>query len=126
MNEQIRGVSFPFHINPASGSVRMTSGDEKLKENILHLLQTAIGERIMNRDYGAGLRQLLHDPNNDALKAIVQHQIGKSIGQLEPRVALQSIDVEQEGATLLISVQYLVRRTGQVQQVSVPLAFGGV
>ena len=56
---------------------------------------------------------------------IVQHQIGKTIGQFEPRVTLQSIEVTQEEATLFIAVQYLVRRTRQVQKVSVPVALGG-
>ena len=65
--------------------VAWTSGPEKLKENIKHILLTGLGERVMRRDYGGGLRQLVHDPNNDALRAIVQHQIAKAIGQWEPR-----------------------------------------
>lgn len=125
MSEQIRGISFPFHINLASGSVGMTSGEEKLKQNIVQLLLTGLGERIMNRSYGTGIRQLLHDPNNDALQAIVQYQVGTTLGQFEPRVLLQSVDVVQDGATLFVTVIYLVRRTRQVQQTSVPIAFGG-
>ena len=62
MSEKYSGFSFPFHID-ASGRVAWTSGPEKLKENIKHILLTGLGERVMRRDYGGGLRQLVHDPN---------------------------------------------------------------
>ena len=64
MNQKINGFSIPFRLNPASGGVVAESGGEKLKENIVHILMTRVGERVMRRKYGGGLRELLHDPNN--------------------------------------------------------------
>lgn len=133
MNERIRGFAFPFRIG-AAGGVAQAEGDEKLKENIAHILLTGVGERVMRRDYGGGLRQLLHDPNNDALRAIVQHQVAKAVGRLEQRVLLQRLDVAQgqglspsvDGEALSISVQYIIRRTRQVQSLSVPVGLGGL
>ena len=126
MSEKIRGFSIPFRIDPASGSVAPESGPEKLKENIIHILLTGVGERVMRRDYGGGIRQLVHDPNNDALRAIVQHQIAKSIGQWEPRVLLQSVTVTQQNGTLVAEIQYVIRRTQEPQSLSVPIGLGGV
>lgn len=133
MDERIRGFAFPFRID-AAGGVSRAEGDEKLKQNIAHLLLTGLGERVMRRDYGGGLRQLLHDPNNEALLAIIQHQVAKAIGRLEQRVLLQRLEVAQgqglspsvDGETLVISVQYVVRRTRQVQSLSVPIGLGGL
>ncbi len=125
MSKDIRGFSIPFRINPAGG-VAQESGPEKLKENIIHILLTGVGERVMRRDYGGGIRQLIHDPNNDALRAIVQRQIAKSIGQWEPRVQLQGLTVSQQEGTLVVELQYVVRRTGQPQSLSVPIGLGGV
>jgi phage baseplate assembly protein W len=125
MSEEIRGFSIPFRIGPGGG-VAQESEAEKLKENIIHILLTGVGERVMRRDYGGGIRQLVHDPNNDALRALVQHQIGKSIGQWEPRVLLQSVTVTQQDSTLIAHVDYIVRRTREPQSVSVPLNLGGV
>jgi phage baseplate assembly protein W len=126
MSEDIRGFSLPFRIDPASGGVVQASGPEKIKENIVHLLLTGVGERVMRRDYGGGLHQLVHDPNNDALRAIVQHQLAKSIGQWEPRVLLQDVTVTQQDGTLVVELRYVIRRTQQPQSVSVPLGLGGV
>jgi phage baseplate assembly protein W len=123
MTSDIRGFAFPFQIDPRTGGVKAESGDEKLSANILHILLTNVGERVMRRSFGGGLRALVQDPNSSALWAIAQHQIGKSIGLLEPRVLLQELNVSQsdDGATLFISVKYLVRRTQEVLRLSVPI-----
>ncbi|TEB07868.1 Gene 25-like lysozyme [Pelotomaculum schinkii] len=125
MSETISGFSFPFRID-SSGRVARTSGPEKLKENIKHILLTGIGERVMRRDYGGGLRQLVHDPNNDALRAIVQHQIGKAIGQWEPGVQIQGVTVTQKDGNLYVEILYLIGRTQQPQSLSVPIGLGGI
>jgi phage baseplate assembly protein W len=125
MSESICGFSFPFRLD-ADGGVAQTSGPEKLKQNLIQLLLTGIGERVMCRDYGGGLRQLVHDPNNDALRAIVQHQITKSIGQWEPRVQVQGMAITQEDGTLFIELFYTIRQTQQPQSLSVPIGLGGV
>ncbi|MCG9967139.1 GPW/gp25 family protein [Pelotomaculum terephthalicicum JT] len=125
MSEDICGFSFPFRID-SSGRVAQTSGPEKLKENIKHILLTGIGERVMRRDYGGGLRQLVHDPNNDALRAIVQHQIAKSIGQWEPRVQVQGVTVTQKDGMFSIEILYVIGHTQQLQSLSVPIGLGGI
>jgi hypothetical protein len=58
--------------------------------------------------------------------AVVQHQIGKSVGLLEPRVLLQTLTLSApsgDDATVNVDVRYVVRRTQAVQSLSVPIAF---
>ena len=66
-----RGFAFPFRFDPLSHGVAWAEGPEKLHDNVMQLLQTNPGERVMRRGYGAGLRDLVQDPNDDALRAIV-------------------------------------------------------
>jgi uncharacterized protein len=124
--EDVRGISIPFRMDPATGGVAQADGPEKIKENLIHLLLTGIGERAMRRDYGGGLQQLVHDPNNDALRAIVAHQVGKSISEAEPRVALQEVAVTQQDGTLVVSIYYVLRETRLPQSLSVPIGLGGI
>jgi phage baseplate assembly protein W len=121
MTEEIRGFSIPFRIDPATRGIAMQSGDEKLKENIIHILLTRIGERAMRRTYGGGVHDMVHDPNNDALRALAQHQIAQAISQWEPRVLLQNTEITQEDGQLLIRIRYVVRRTNQAESVSLPI-----
>ena len=126
MTEEIYGFSSPFRINPNTGGVASAGGADKLKENLIHILLTGGGERVMRRDYGAGLRQLVHDPNNEALRAIVQHQIAKAVGRWEPRVAVDQVRVAIDGGNLVAEIRFVVRRTRQLQSLSVPIGLGGV
>jgi phage baseplate assembly protein W len=126
MTEEINGFSSPFRIDSNSGGLVQQAGLEKLKENIIHILLTGAGERVMRREYGGGISQLVHDPNSEALRAIVQHQIVKSIGRWEPRVALKQVQVQIKGATLIVDLDYVVRQTRQPQSLSVPIGLGGI
>ncbi len=126
MTVSVRGFSLPFRIDPLTGGVATESGAEKLKENVIHVLLTDLGERVMRREYGGGVRALVHDPNNDALRAIVQRQIAKGIAQNEPRVQVQSVTVSQQGGTLVAELRYLVRESRQLQGVTIPIAVGAL
>jgi len=119
-----RGLSFPFRIDRGTGGVALAEGSEKLKENIIHLLLTGIGERVMRREYGGGVRELVHDPNNDALRAIVQRQILRAITTHEPRVEIRALTVVQRDATLAAELTYLVRGSPIEDSVTLPLTLG--
>jgi hypothetical protein len=139
-----RGFAFPFRIE-REGGVAAEAGVEKLRDNVVHVLFTNLGERVMRRDYGAGLRQLVHDPINDALLSVVQHQVIKGIAQAEPRVEVTAVRVaahrhgsatmtegvgtlgrEPPGDALVVEVEFRVRATGQPVSLSVPVGLGGV
>jgi uncharacterized protein len=122
----LRGFAFPFRIDPDTGRVATSVDDEKLRENIVHVLMTGIGERVMRRGHGGGLQQLVQDPNNQILRGIVQHQIARSLGQLEPRIVLQEVRIVQDGAELQLRLRYLVRSTRQTQTFTVPVGPGGL
>jgi phage baseplate assembly protein W len=63
MDQEIRGMSFPFRIDPVSGRVAMSEGRTKIQQNVRLILGTRIGERPMLRDFGTRLPSLVHEPN---------------------------------------------------------------
>jgi uncharacterized protein len=103
----LRGIAFPFRIDPRSGGVAATEGAPKLSENLQRLLLGRIGERLMLRDYGGGVTQLLQENLNDALVAVARQQVGKAILRFEPRVVPQDVAVIAQGAELFLRVTYL-------------------
>jgi len=117
---------FSFSFSASGGMALQSDKEEKLKENIIHILMTSIGERAMRRGYGGGVEQLVHDPNNDALRAVVQHQIAKALTQNEPRIILQGVNVNQTDGTLTAMLSYLVRQTQLPQNLSIPIGLGGI
>lgn len=125
------GFAFPLRLTAATEprrGVAMIGGPGKLQQNIVQLLLTDIGERVMRRAYGGGLRQLLHDPNNDALRAILQHQLSKAISQWEPHAQLQQLTIAQrpEEGLLWAEVSYAARPALTPTSVRVPLRFAEI
>ena len=128
MSQSIKGFAFPFRIDPATGGIARSTGSEKLKENIKQILLTGVGERVMRRDFGGGVQQALHDPDNAALRAVVQHQVAKAITHLEPRVLLREVVVNQrdraEPGVVWIEVSYVDRETQTTEQLSLRFGLG--
>lgn len=121
MNGEPTGPTFPFRIDPLTGRVAMSAGAAKLRENLKHLLLTGIGERLMVREYGGGVTQLLHENVNDALITVAQHQVGRAIIRFEPRVLPQQIAVVPRGAELFIRVDYVEADMPGTQTAVIPL-----
>ncbi len=144
MSGEPKGFAFPFRIN-SEGGVAVESGPKKLRDNVVHILLTGLGERVMRREYGGGLRQLVHDPVNQVLLSVVQHQLLKAIAQHEPRVEVTSVRLshhrhgsgsgvegagtlgaEPPGEAVIAEVEFTIRDTGQPVSLSVPVGIGGI
>jgi phage baseplate assembly protein W len=118
---KLRGIAFPFRIDARSGGVAVTEGDDKLKENIKHLLLTRIGERLMLREYGGGVAQLLQENVNDGLIALARHQITRAIVRFEPRILPQDVAVIADGAQLFLRIRYIQADSPGLQTTVIPL-----
>ena len=120
-NNPIKGFAFPFRIDSQSGGVAVTEGPEKLRENLKHLLLTRIGERIMRRQYGGGVTQLLHENINDGVIAVARHQISKAILKYEPRVLPQEVIVIPHDGELYLRVTYIQPEMPGLQTAVIPI-----
>lgn len=118
---ELRGFAFPFRIDPRSGGVAVTVGPPKLKENLKHLLLTRIGERLMVREYGGGVTQLLHENINDGLIAVARHQIARAIVRFEPRILPQEIAVIPRNGELFLRVTYIQAEMQGLQTATIPV-----
>jgi len=68
---------------------------EQAKANLKNLLLTAKGERIMQPDFGSGLRSLLFEQMDDTeFKKNIQQTILKSVEYWLPYIRIEAIDVD--------------------------------
>jgi Bacteriophage baseplate protein W len=117
----LRGFAFPFRIDPRSGGIAATEGPPKLGENLQHLLLTRVGERLMLRDYGGGVSQLVQENINDGLLAVARLQIGHAILRFEPRVLPQEVAVIPNEGELTLRVQYIQAEVPALQAAVIPI-----
>ncbi|MBL4806436.1 MAG: GPW/gp25 family protein [Rhodobacteraceae bacterium] len=106
-----RGWGFPPRFSPVSG-VDMVADEEDIRQSLLILLSTQLGERIMRQEYGCGLVDFVFENINSELFSKISAQISDSIVRDEPRVTLIEILVEQDSgrpSQLNIVIHYAIR-----------------
>ena len=89
---QAIGVKLPFDSPSVFTSTFTTK--EQVKSNLINLLLTYPGERILNPQFGVGLRNYLFEPDidEDLLTDIIRRQISIHV----PYVSLNQLTVEND------------------------------
>ena len=107
-------VDFPLHFD-SFGRTAATGRDEHIRDMIEQFLFTNHGERVNRPDFGSGLLQLIFAPNSAELAATLQFTIQAGLQRwLGDMLEVQALKVVSEDAALRISIQYLVRQTGEI------------
>ena len=111
------GVAFPYD----SPGVFRQSFQEKdaVKSNLINLLLTEPGERIMEPTFGLGLKNKLFENNINVEELKIQ--IGDKINQFIPQVSLMDVDAQLDPNlhTLLITISYKIINTGQSDAIEI-------
>jgi uncharacterized protein len=106
-------IAYPFHIDDR-GQVADAPYDAHVEQLIEELLFTAPGERVNRPTFGCGVIRLLFAPDDDELATanqfLIQGELQRWLGNL---IQVQSLSFQGQGAMLVITVQYVVLRTGR-------------
>ena len=102
-------LQFPFRVG---GDGPLTSARrDHVREQIEQVLFTSPRERVFRPEFGVGVRQLVFEPNNSALRNTTVKQLNASLsealrGEVDPKSL--EIDVENQGEKLLIRISYVL------------------
>jgi phage baseplate assembly protein W len=86
------GAPYPITKHPM-GFFRTQSDINQIKSDLLILLLTEPGERVMLPEFGTPLRKYFFEPNDSNITNQVRQTIAESIAAWEPRIAVQEIEV---------------------------------
>ena len=116
-------MDIAFHSGfDCTGRTATVDTDRHIRDLIWQVLLTAPGERVNRPTFGTGTAQLVFAPNSDTLAIAQQKLIQAGLQQyLSDVIQVQSVTVENDDATLRITVQYTVLQSQerQVAQVTV-------
>ncbi len=85
-------------------------GIENLKQSIIDILTTPINSRVMRRDYGSRLFELVDKPINRDLTLEIYAATAEALGKFEKRFKLEKVKIAEakEGKmTLVLEGMYL-------------------
>lgn len=115
------GVSLPFNGPGVFNSTYSTK--EQTKSNLVNLLLTNTGERIMNPNFGTELRNFLFEGINEDNIGLLKTSLLNSISIYVPGITVTSIDVASNPDYNLInlSVNYLLNISQTPDEVTIQL-----
>ena len=122
-------IGWPLLPEPdADGSLNWPTLDASIRQTIRVLLVTEPGERLLHPRLGAALQQFVHHPNTVLTRRRIRDRVGETLAVHEPRIQLTDLSVAQQAdapATVVISIAYTIRMTGQAEDLSLALELGG-
>lgn len=89
------------------------SGDDHLAQSLGDILTTPLGTRVMRRDYGSLLFELLDRPLNRATRLLCIMAVAMAIARWEPRIAVRRILLDGDFAAGQGAITVIGTRTDQ-------------
>lgn len=93
--QRFLGLQYPL-IKTARGTMAQKSGVDQIKADLLQLLLTNPGERVMLPAFGTPLRELMFEPNDPTLEIRARQIISDAILLWEPRVVVTDIEISSQ------------------------------
>ena len=107
------GLDFPLHRgDDRNGYFAATSTTlEAVKVNVRNLLQTELGERVMQPNLGIRLKQFLFDPFTEDVRVAIENSIVDTFSIWLPFVTIVTLDIEMfDNNTLKIFIEFVLNR----------------
>ena len=111
------GVSIPFN---GGGVFKSTfSTKDQIKSNLINLLLTYKGERVLNPQFGADLPRLLFEPINNETLLKIENQIVTSVSTYIPEITITNIEItpDTDKNTIYVNVMYQLKLSGTTDNI---------
>jgi uncharacterized protein len=99
-------------VNSTTG--KALKGYDHLRQSIRDILKTPIGSRVMRRDYGSRIWDLVDAPINAETLAELHIATAEALDKWEPRILIESVAVTFDPAGVRVSSDYPVLTTERV------------
>ncbi|KZN43996.1 GPW/gp25 family protein [Pseudoalteromonas luteoviolacea] len=86
-----------------------------IQQSIEDILTTPIGTRVMRRDYGSELFQLLDQPHNGATRLRIMAAIITALTIWEPRVTIKQVELSQPELTGKLQINLVTDRNERIE-----------
>lgn len=105
-------LSFPFRVGADGRAATVGTLDEHVRDEIVQLILTNLGERLFLPEFGGGVRRMVFENADDATAAVTKSVITQAINRwLGHRVVLESLKVSVTNSTIEVDIKYRLAGT---------------
>ena len=87
------GWSFPVTFSAGNYCLELTKFEQNINESIDIILQTTMGERFMQPDFGSGLQKFFFRKMDETLKGEIRDTVMVSLLNNEPRINVLDVEI---------------------------------
>lgn len=101
---------------PVNGRFEWVRDNDSIRDVLWNILLTSPGERLMRPEFGAGIKQFIHQPNNETTRRLIAEQALKAIQKWEPRIQVLELRVDNSAQALnevTLRILYQIKQTGE-------------
>ena len=109
-----RGWSFPPTFDRSTKDVQMVSAEEDIRQSLLVILSTHLGERVMQPDFGCDLQDFLFEPLSPSVTSTILEQVRTAIIYHENRIRVKRLELTELDATsglVQLEIDYIISST---------------
>jgi len=120
-------LGWPLGLRPDDGALAYPSLEDSIRDQIKIVLLTRPGELLLHPTFGAGLEDLLHQPNTLTTRRRIRDVIARALERWEPRIQVDAVEVtEADGRpdAVRVALRYRIRRTGVAETFPFDLVLG--
>lgn len=83
-----------------------------LRQSIIDILTTPIGSRVIRRDYGSRLPELVDSPINNSGLMDLYDATYTALARWEPRLAIQNVTITPDKGRVTLAISGIYQPTG--------------
>lgn len=107
--------SLSFIPHPVTGDIVSIKEETAVKNALINLLRSPVGNRPFDPDYAVNLQRYLFEPADALTENEINEDIAYAIKTFEPRVELVSITSEMVEYGVNITITYFVKNVPELQ-----------
>jgi phage baseplate assembly protein W len=77
---------------------------DHIRQSVQKIVTTPIGSRVMRRDYGSRIPELIDAPINDRVKLLIQAATAEALIRWEKRIRPARVQIAVTGASILLEI----------------------
>lgn len=105
-------LAFPFRIENDGRTAQVSSLEEHVRDELIQLILTNLGERAFLPEFGAGVRRLIFENIHEATAAVTKAMVTQAISRwLGHRITVEDLVVMAENETIEVEILYRVAGT---------------
>lgn len=121
-----RGWAYPVALDHRTGGIAMAEYETDVRQAIRIIIETRRGERAMRPEFGCGIHELVFDVMDVSTLTRIETEVRESLLRYEARIDVLDVRADPAHAadgTLLVEIEYRVRRTNQTGNFVFPFYF---